>query len=83
MKCTYDPYNPDGPGDHDWMLVPQEYADIVSAEGGQRHWTHILWACPCSDFKWTNYAEWDGRQKVRVETTNNEGNTAKSWGLPP
>ncbi|KKL88505.1 hypothetical protein LCGC14_1924030 [marine sediment metagenome] len=59
MRCA-DLATAAGDTGHDWVLVPQEYADSVSAEGGQRHWTHILWACPCGEFRWTSYVEREG-----------------------
>ena len=49
----------DGDG-HDWVPVPRDaYADlgVMGKYPGKR-----LWECPCDAFKWTSYAEWEGRQ---------------------
>ena len=52
MKCTAE--NDDWRAGHDWVLVANRSADItVDNDKG------LLWACPCGEFKWTSYAEWE------------------------
>lgn len=55
MKCLA--HITDNPEGHDWVLVVHEL------EGGHK----LLWACPCSEFKWTSYAEWEGRETATPE----------------
>ena len=59
MKClAHITGNPDG---HDWVLVPAAgHQDIVSL-GTSRQ---LLWACPCGEFKWTSYAEWEKSREI-------------------
>ena len=52
MKCLA--HITDNPEGHDWVLVANRSADItVDNDKG------LLWACPCGEFKWTSYAEWE------------------------
>ncbi len=76
MKCTFGKEKTESIfGSHDWVLVPQEYADSVSAEGGKRHWTHVLWACPCGEFRWTSYADWAKSPADGFAETANAGDS--------
>ena len=46
-------------GRFDWVLVANRSADItVDNDKG------LLWACPCGEFKWTSYAEWEKGQSL-------------------
>ena len=60
MKCTYGKETPLGiVGEHDWVLVPRPpsaYMDDAPE--------NLLWACPCGEFKWTSYADWEKGRKI-------------------
>ena len=43
---------------HDWVLV-----DFMLVEQSA-HLERVLWACPCGEFKWTGYAEWEEGQSL-------------------
>ena len=67
MKCV------NTPAGHDWVLVPQDDTDYF-AQGGAGIEHKLLWACPCGEFKWTSYAEWEKGQEMEVMTSNpNQG----------
>ena len=47
-------------GRYDLVLVASCSADItVDNDKG------LLWACPCGEFKWTSYAEWEKKQNSK------------------
>lgn len=49
-------------GGHDWALVPQpEVAWHMQS-------VKLLWACPCGEFRWTGYAEWELAQSEETPT---------------
>ena len=57
MKCNAE--NDDWRAGHDWVLVANRSADItVDNDKG------LLWACPCGEFKWTSYAEWEKGREI-------------------
>ena len=61
MRCTTQPGDIDPAYGHDWVLVSFDaYAHI--AEPGIK----LLWACPCGEFRWTSYTEWESRQQPNV-----------------
>ena len=65
MKCTMDQHDFVGEAGHDWTLVPAEVFlenPLTATEG-------LLWACPCGEFKWTSYAEWEKAQGGGVENS--------------
>ena len=44
---------------HDWVLVlRQDYTMLT----GEYNTGKLLWACPCGEFKWTSYTEWEKRK---------------------
>ena len=54
MKCTgeHDDWREGG---HDWVLVAWHHGLLAqSGAGGE-----LLWACPCGEFRWTSYADWE------------------------
>lgn len=53
MKCVANVGKARG---HDWELL-QEDRQYPLGTGNQ-----LLWACPCGQFQWTSYAEWEKRQ---------------------
>ncbi len=59
MRCTAGKETPLGiTGGHDWVLVRRgELAETLGPAKAK-----LLWACPCSEFKWTSYAEWEARE---------------------
>lgn len=60
MRCTADRETPLGvTGDHDWVLVSRRSAEAV-VDGGH----DLLWGCPCGEFRWTSYADWEGRRPI-------------------
>ena len=59
---------------HDWVLVPKEFAQVkpgTRAEG-------LLWACPCGEFRWTSYAEWEARQGTEPQAVRHP----EGWNPP-
>lgn len=36
----------------------------------------VLWACPCGEFKWTSYAEWENRIASKITMDNSPVGTA-------
>ena len=61
-------------GRFDWVLVANRSADItVDNDKG------LLWACPCGEFKWTSYAEWEKKQSREQVDTATQVMTAQDW----
>ena len=77
MKClAHITDNPDG---HDWVLVPDPQPFYTVMESNK-----LLWACPCSEFKWTSYAEWEkGRENSKDNIVpDSSPDTRGTRGLP-
>lgn len=73
MKCTDGKqYSMDV---HSWVLVPQELR-IGTIDQLQK----FLWACPCGEFKWTSYAEWETRPKPQQQSAG--GTVTQGLGSP-
>lgn len=73
MKCTAGKETPLGVvGDHDWVLVPPAHVNPKGSVEG------LLWACPCSEFKWTSYTEWEKRQNLERATAKMEANVREA-----
>ena len=45
---------------HAWVLV-----DFMLVEQSA-HLERVLWACPCGEFKWTSFAEWERGQNSKI-----------------
>ena len=59
MKCTFT--NVFGVDGHDWVLV---HTEMDMRRDYARRPTDLLWACPCGEFKWTSYAEWERGREI-------------------
>ena len=59
MRCTIDTFDTNSISgySHDWVLVsnPRDFDEVEINK--------LLWACPCGEFKWTSYAEWDAAKR--------------------
>ena len=74
MTCTYGKETPLGiVGGHDWVLAfPPE---ALSVSDGKPKALSLLWACPCGEFRWTNYAEWEKAQEPTITDNTISGTT--------
>ena len=67
--------------EHDWTLVEAWATGIRS--GRMNDPEQLLWACPCGEFKWTSYADWEKGEKARkfLSDTNDQAEQMVSAGL--
>ncbi|MCH7577396.1 MAG: hypothetical protein IH822_06335 [Chloroflexi bacterium] len=81
MKCTFGVDADAGLTGHDWVLVANRSADItVDNDKG------LLWACPCGEFRWTSYAEWepsDPQPMVAMTNNPNQGESTAAGHITP
>lgn len=69
MKCLA-PLKPRFSGGwdgHDWVLVSGRGGVALEVMVGGKEQLRLLWACPCGEFKWTSYAEWEETNTPEVQ----------------
>ena len=74
--------------EHDWVLVRQIGGGTTFVSRGGKNGrvpVAFLWACPCGEFKWTSYAEWEsGRDADNVQFSTLSAETVRptEWDKP-
>ena len=59
---------------HDWVLVSADpRVEVTDMERNmmREHGRELLWACPCGEFKWTSYADWEQGEHGRFAGDDN------------
>lgn len=69
MKCTAE--NDDWRKGHDWVLVSGRGGVVLEVVVGGKEQLKLLWACPCGEFKWTSYADWEQGEHGRFAGDDN------------